>query len=77
MKIRISAPPFCDHSRISDSGYIELEDGANLNDLYKYLAMPLILRPLLITSVNYERRRPGYGLNEGDDVSIFWPISGG
>ena len=54
-----------------------MEEGARLNDLYKVLKVPLILRPLLITSVNYDRRRPLTELSDGDEVSIFWPVSGG
>ena len=32
---------------------------------------------VLITSVNYEIARPSVTLSNGDDVSIFWPLSGG
>ncbi|MBI9107924.1 MAG: MoaD/ThiS family protein [Spirochaetales bacterium] len=77
MNVRITAPPFCDHSRVDDSGFIKLKDEAKLNSLYKLLKVPLPLRPLLITVVNYERARPGLLLKDGDEVSIFWPLSGG
>jgi len=77
MKVRITAPPFCDHSRIDESGCIELPVGAKLNDLYKVLKISLPLRPVLITSINYERARLSALMKDGDEVSIFWPMSGG
>ncbi len=77
MKVRVSAAPFCDHSSIDDRGYIELSEGARLNDVYKKLKVAVFLRPLLLTSVNYDRAKPSTRLIDGDEVSIFWPISGG
>ncbi len=77
MKVRITAPPFCDHSSIDNRGFIELKEGASLNDLYNKLKVTALLRPFLITSVNYEIARPSASLSDGDEVSIFWPLSGG
>jgi molybdopterin converting factor small subunit len=77
LKVRITAPPFCDHSSIDNLGNIELAEGASLNDLYKKMKVAALLRPFLITSVNYEIARPSVTLSDGDDVSIFWPLSGG
>jgi molybdopterin converting factor small subunit len=77
LKVRVIAPPFCDHSSIDNHGFIELKEGARLNNLYKRLKVAVLLRPLLITSVNYERVRPSATLSDGDDVSIFWPLTGG
>ena len=77
MKVRITAPPFCDHSSIDNRGYFELKEGASLNDLYKKLKVAVLLRPFLITSVNYEIAKPSVTLSNGDEVSIFWPLSGG
>ena len=77
MKVRITAPPFCDHSLIDNRGFIELKEGASLNDLYNRLKVTALLRPFLITSVNYEIARPSVTLSDGDEVSIFWPLSGG
>jgi len=77
LKVRITAPPFCDHRSIDNRGFIELNDGASLNDLYNKLKVAALLRPFLITSVNYEIARPSVTLSNGDDVSIFWPLSGG
>jgi molybdopterin converting factor small subunit len=77
MKVRVYAPPFCDHSRIDDLGFVELTGGASLNSLYKLLKVPLPLRPLLITSINYDSAGLSTVLCDGDEVSIFWPLSGG
>jgi molybdopterin converting factor small subunit len=56
---------------------LELKDGARLNDLYKILKVAPLVRPLLITSVNFERAKPSTKLSDGDEVSIFWPFTGG
>ena len=77
MKVRITAPPFCDHSLIDNLSFIELKEGACLNELYSKLKVAALLRPFLITSVNYEIARPSVALSDGDEVSIFWPLSGG
>jgi molybdopterin converting factor small subunit len=77
LKVRITAPPFCDHSSIDNRGFIELEKDASLNDLYSRLKVTALLRPILITSVNYEIVRPSVTLSDEDEVSIFWPLSGG
>ncbi len=77
MKVRITAPAFCDYSRIDDSGCIELPEKSRLNKLYSMLKIPLPVRPLLITMVNFEKARPAKILSEGDDVSILWFMSGG
>jgi molybdopterin converting factor small subunit len=77
LKVRITAPPFCDHSLIDNRGFIKLKEGASLNEIYSKLKVTVLLRPFLITSVNYEIARPSVTLSDGDDVSIFWPLSGG
>ena len=77
MKIRVTAAPFCDHSLIDESGCMQIKDGASLNELYRLLKIGFVLRPLLLTTVNYDRARPSKRLSEGDEVSIFWPLSGG
>lgn len=77
MKVRVTAPPFCDHKLIDDQGFLELAEGAKLGALYKILKVPIPIRPIMITSVNYDRSKQGRILKDGDDVSIFWPLSGG
>ncbi|MBI9102060.1 MAG: hypothetical protein JEY99_06580 [Spirochaetales bacterium] len=77
MKVKLYAPPFCDHSGIDDHGFLELKAGARLKDLYSIIKVPLLVRPVLITSVNYEKSGLLCKLEDGDTVSIFWPLSGG
>lgn len=77
MKIRVYAPPFLDHSCIDQNGMIEVDSGAALADVYKKLRVPLVLKPILFCSVNYEKARPDRKLAEGDTVSIYFPMTGG
>ena len=77
MQVKVIAPAFCDHSGIDDSGMLEIPESSKIKDLYKVLKIPLIIYPLLITTVNYDRAGLKSPLGEGDVVSIFWPVSGG
>lgn len=77
MRIRVTAPAFCDHSAIDDKGNIELNRGTRLSGLLKILRIPLILKPILLVTVNYSRVKSSTVLKEGDTVSIYWPVSGG
>ncbi len=77
MRVAVYAPPFCDHSGLSAEGFLELSEGAVLRDVFRKLKIPALLRPFLIVTVNYEKSHGSRPLQEGDTVSIFWPISGG
>ncbi len=77
MKIRVYAPPFFDHSCIDGSGLMEIAAGSTLADVYKKLGVPLVLRPILFCSVNYEKARSDRKLEDGDIVSIYFPLTGG
>lgn len=77
MKVKVIVPSFCDHSRLDDSGQIELPESSRIIDLYKAVKVPLIYYPLFITAVNYDRVSLMHRLKEGDTVSVFWPIGGG
>lgn len=77
MKVKVYAPMFGDTGQLDDNGYLELNEGASLGDLYKRLKIPLLLRNSLVCMVNYERSRRSRKLAENDVVSFIGPLSGG
>ncbi len=77
MKVKVNAPAFCSFKHIDENGYMTLPDGATLNDVYKKLRVPLLMRKILFSAVNYERVKLSTKLKDGDVVSFLTLISGG
>ncbi len=77
MKVKVNAPAFCSFKHIDENGYITLPEGATLNDVYKKLHVPLLMRKILFSAVNYERVKLRTKLKDGDVVSFVTLISGG
>jgi molybdopterin converting factor small subunit len=77
MKVKVNAPAFCSFKHIDENGYIILPEGATLNDVYKKLRVPLLMRKILFSAVNYERVKLRTKLKDGDVVSFVTLISGG
>lgn len=77
IRIKVYAPAFVDRTALDPLGYMELADGATLGHVYKKLRVPLLLRPVLYCTVNYDRVKMNTALKDGDTVSFLAPISGG
>ena len=77
MRVKVYAPALIDHSRLDKDGYLEIEDGASLRKVFDKLKVPVLLRPVLYYTVNYDRVKMSVRLKDGDVVSIIAPISGG
>ncbi len=77
MKVKVYAPAFLNAALIDERGFLEVPAGSTLRDIYKILQVPLLLRPVLLCSVNYEKSPMNRKLEEGDTISFFFPISGG
>jgi molybdopterin converting factor small subunit len=77
MRIRVYAPPFADLSCIDEEGFMELPDGATLNDLFKTLHLPLRHGMVAFSMVNYEKSKLSRLLAEGDTVSFVSLLAGG
>ena len=77
MHIKVYAPAIIDHSHLDKNGFLEVEEDATLNNVFGLLKIPLILRPVLLYTVNYDRVKLSTRLKEGDVISIVAPISGG
>lgn len=77
ISIKVYAPAIIDHSLLDKNGYLELEDGVSLTKVFDILKVPVMLRPVLLYTVNYDRVKMSTRLKDGDIISIFSPISGG
>jgi molybdopterin converting factor small subunit len=77
MRIRVYAPPFADHTRIDDDGFVEVPEGKSLDFLLKYLRIPFRHGAVLFLMVNYERAKLSRKLVDGDTVSFLSLLAGG
>ncbi|MCP4219045.1 MAG: MoaD/ThiS family protein [bacterium] len=77
MKIKVYAPLFGNSALLDDNGYLELEAGARLGDVYKKLKIPFLFRNSLLCLVNYEPGKLKQKLADGDIISFIGPLSGG
>lgn len=77
MRIKVYAPAFLNFEHIDENGYIELEEGKTLNDVYKKLKIPLPFRMAFFSAVNYKKVKLGKKLKDGDVVSFISLPSGG
>ena len=77
MKIRVYAASFCSLEDIDEDGCLDLPEGAVLNDVYKKLKVPFLLRRVLFATVNYRKVGLKTRLQEGDVVSFFSALGGG
>jgi molybdopterin converting factor small subunit len=77
MRVKVYPLPFLKDDALDEMGNLEIPDGATLRDVYKKLQVPLLLRPVLLCSVNYEKSSLDRVLQEGDVISFFFPITGG
>ncbi len=77
MKIRVYAASFCSFEDIDEEGYLVLPDGAVLNDVYKRLKVPWVLRRIVFATVNYKRVGLETRLEDGDVVSFLSALGGG
>jgi molybdopterin converting factor small subunit len=77
MKVRVFAPVFGNDACLDDSGYLELPEGARLDDVFRALKIPFPLKRLPLCLVNYKKAKLSAPLAEGDVVSFFSLVSGG
>jgi len=54
-----------------------LPPGARLFTVYRRLKIPLVLQPLVICNVNYQRMKLNTQLKDGDVISFMLPLAGG
>lgn len=76
-KIKIYALPMCSFEHIDDDGYMIVEEGGTLRDVYKMIKLPMPLRYMGLCRVNYEKPKLSQVINDGDIISFLYPVSGG
>lgn len=77
MNIKVYPPPFIKADAIDENGYIYLNNGKTLMDLYKKLKIPVFLSNIVYCTVNYRKEKLSIELKDGDIVSFITFISGG
>lgn len=77
IRIKVYMPPYLNSSRLDESSYLELEEGATLRDLFHKLQIPFPVGTVQLCRINYDKARLSDPLKDGDTVSFFSLISGG
>lgn len=77
MRIKVYPGAFCDTKALDEDGFLELEEGAVLEDALIRLKYPLPLRIMGLYTVNYKKAKPKTQLKDGDIISIIAPMAGG
>ncbi|MDP3176657.1 MAG: MoaD/ThiS family protein [Spirochaetaceae bacterium] len=77
MKVRVYPPSFADSGALDDEGFLELNEGCVLDDVYTALRITFPLKHIVLCFVNYERAILSARLEDGDIVSFFSIVSGG
>lgn len=77
IKVKVYAPGFCSDEILDENSMIKIESGTRVNQVLKMLKTPLILRKVLLVTVNYQKVNKKYILKNNDVLSIFMPVSGG
>lgn len=77
MRIKVYLPPYLNSDRVDDYGYVEIERGAKLKDLFKLLKVPFPQVTVHLCRVNYDKADLRRQLQDGDIVSFYSLISGG
>jgi len=62
---------------LDEDGNIEVEDALSVRELLGLIKVPVLVRPLILISVNGMNVDRNYRLKPGDAVSFMMPIAGG
>jgi molybdopterin converting factor small subunit len=77
MKIKVYAPGFINHELIDNNGFVELADGKTVAHLYRKMKVTPLARLVVASFVNYEPAKMKTVLQDGDTVSLMFPVTGG
>ena len=77
LRIKVYLPPYLNSDRVDKHGYVEVEKGARLKDLFKLLKVPFPLAAVHLCRVNYDKANLQRQLQDGDIVSFYFFVSGG
>lgn len=77
IKIKIYAMPMCSYEHIDENGFMHLDAGSTISQVYKKIKLPLPIWALGLCWINYKRAQRNQKLEDGDIVSFLSPFSGG
>lgn len=77
VRIKVYLPPYLNGDRVDENGYVEINEGARLKDLFNLLKVPFPLASVHLCRVNYDKADLQRQLQDGDIVSFYSLISGG
>lgn len=77
MKVQVYPPPFANLTTLDEDSMMVLPPGTRLFTVYRRLKIPLVLQPLVICHVNYQRVKLNTQLKDGDVISFMLPLAGG
>jgi molybdopterin converting factor small subunit len=77
MKIKVYAPGFINHELIDNNGFVELADGKTVAHLFRKMKVTPLARLVVTSFVNYEPAKMKTVLQDGDTVSMMFPVTGG
>jgi molybdopterin converting factor small subunit len=77
IKVKVYTPAFINHDNVDRDGFITLDDGANMTELYRQLKIPLPFRLSILFFVNYEQAKWNTRLQDGDTITFLFPVTGG
>jgi molybdopterin converting factor small subunit len=77
IRVQVYPPPFASLTNLDEDGMMILPPGARLATVYRQLKIPLLLQPLVICQVNYQRVKLNTQLKDGDVISFMLPLAGG
>ena len=77
VRIKVYLPPYLNSDRVDEHGYVAIEKGARLKDLFKLLKVPFPFGAVHLCRVNYDKADLRQQLPDGDIVSFYSLISGG
>jgi molybdopterin converting factor small subunit len=77
MKVRVFASVFGNDACLDEDGYLELPEGARLDDVFAALKIPFPLKRLPLCLVNHAKAKPSTPLADGDVVSFISLVAGG
>jgi molybdopterin converting factor small subunit len=62
---------------LDEDGNIEVKEAVTVRELLSLIKVPVLLRPLILISVNGMNADRSYELKQGDAVSFMMPMAGG
>lgn len=77
MKVKVFSPAYFNIDKIDDDGFMELNKGATVNDVFKKLKIKWPIRRFIVFTLNGKQIKGNCVLKENDVINIFKFVSGG